>query len=136
MAHAGGRPTLYTPELASRVCHLIATNPIGLKRICAQNADIPSHETIASWKVIYSEFFGQYLAAKDSQATNIVESLWDEMEHGASTTEEIAMLNLKFRFHQWHLSKLAPKQFGDKSENKNEGTINIVVHEDTLKNLK
>ena len=129
-----GRPTLYTPELAARVCHLISTTPIGIKRICAENPDIPTHPTIASWKVTHPDFFTQYLAAKDNQATEVVESLWEEMEQGATTNEEIAMLNLKFRFHQWHLSKLAPKQFGDKKQVTQE--MNINVHERDLQDLK
>jgi hypothetical protein len=134
MAHPGGRPTLYTPELGARVCHLISTIPLGIKRICNANPDIPSHETIASWKVQHPEFFGQYLAAKDNQATEIVESLWEEMEQGVTTNEEIAMLNLKFRFHQWQLSKLAPKQFGDKKQIQQD--MNINVHEQDLQSLK
>lgn len=134
MTHAGGRPTDYTPELAERICALVAAEPHGLKKICAKYDWMPDHQTVKNWRKKYPQFLAQYLEAKELQALEIVDNLWDELEMGCDTTEQIAMLNLKFRFHQWHLSKLAPKQFGDKKEVKQE--MNINVHEQDLAHLK
>ena len=131
---AGGRPTDYTPELATRICQLIASNPISVKRICAKYPELPSQDTVYAWLARYPEFSGQYLDAKEKQALTVADDLWDEIEKVVPVTEEINLFNAKFRFQQWHLSKLAPKQFGDKKENKTE--VNLVIHEDTLKSLK
>ena len=129
-----GRPTDYTPEMAARVCHLIATLPYGIKRICKQNDDIPSHQTISDWKLKYPEFLGHYLVAKESQALEITEMMQDELDNLQANQDDITLFTTKFRYYQWHTSKLAPKQFGDKKEIKQE--MNISVHEDKLKELE
>lgn len=135
MANPVGRPTLYTPELASRICDLIATHPISIKRIVAKYNDLPDDSNIYRWLSKYPEFRSQYLEAKENQAIAVTDSLWDEIEF-ASEKEQLDIYDRKFRFHQWHLSKLAPKQFGDKSEVKSSGTVNVVLHEDRLKELE
>ncbi len=134
MTHAGGRPSDYSPEMAERICRYIASNPIGLKKICALYDDVPHDSTIKEWVGKHSEFRAQYLEAKEAQALLIADALWEEVESIAPITEEINLFNAKFRFHQWHLSKLAPKQFGDKKEIKQD--MNLSVHEQDLAHLK
>lgn len=129
-----GRPTDYTPELAARICHYIATNPISVKKICAKFDDIPTQDTIYTWLAKYQDFSGQYLVAKEAQALIVADELWDKVEAMPAVTEEMGKFDREFRYHQWHLSKLAPKQFGDKKEVKQE--MNINVHEQDLAHLK
>lgn len=130
-----GRPTDYTPELATHICDLIATHPISVKRISSKYDEIPSDQTIFAWLARYPEFSRQYLEAKEKQALCVTDALWDELEL-IQEKEQLDIYDRKFRFHQWHLSKLAPKQFGDKNKNDNTSTVNITLHEDTLKGLK
>ena len=134
MAHPGGRPTDYTPELAAKFCGYVATNALSLKKICAKFDDIPSDTTISVWLAKYPEFRGQYLEAKENQALIIADELWDYVKDVPAITEELNKFDKTFRYHQWHLSKLAPKQFGDKKEIKSETTL--IVHEDALRNLE
>ena len=129
-----GRPTLYTPELAAKVCHAIATNPVGIKRLCKEYPELPSHQTISNWISEKDDFFGQYLIAKERQAFIITEMLSDDIDNVDERPEAISKQTLRFRYYQWQLSKLAPKQFGDKKEIKQE--MNLNVHEQDLQHLK
>ncbi len=129
-----GRPTLYTPELAAKVCHAIATNPIGLKQICLQNAELPCHQTVKNWIAEKDDFFALYLAAKERQASQIAEMVWEMSLEVDERPEAAAKFANIFRTAQWKLSKLAPKQFGDKKEIKTD--MNLNVHEQDLAHLK
>lgn len=134
MAHAGGRPSLYTEELAARICYLIATNAHSVKIIASKFKDIPDDTTIYSWLAKYPEFSRQYLEAKEIQAhiysDTVMDYIWDVDER----PEAIAKANAILNGAKWHLSKLAPKQFGDKKEVKSQVTLD--VHEDRLKELE
>ena len=109
-----GRPTDYNPVIAKRICDLIATHPMSVKRICAQYDDLPAALTIFMWMHRHSEFNSQYLDAKQSQALLIAEDVWDQVHNSDAEQGQIAKANLNWRFHQWHLSKLAPKRFSEK----------------------
>ncbi|MEO6077563.1 MAG: hypothetical protein ABIP54_02140 [Candidatus Andersenbacteria bacterium] len=109
-----GRPTGYTPEMAEKICHAISTSPYGIKRICNSNPELPSHQTIADWRIKHPEFLGLYLVAKANQALEIAEFLWDECMEVDERPEAAAKYANVFRTAQWMTAKLAPKQFGDK----------------------
>lgn len=134
MAHAGGRPTDYTLELANKICLLVSTHPIGLAKLCDKYDDIPSHQTIKTWRREKPEFLALYLVAKEEQALSYVEELSDYIDDVDERPEAISKAMLRFRYYQWQLSKLAPKQFGDKKQVTQE--MNVNVHERDLKELK
>lgn len=129
----GGRPTDYNPEIAKRICDLVATHPYGLKKLHEMYDWMPAVQTIKDWRRAHSEFLSQYLEAKELQGVEITEDLWAQADN-LTSKEECDIFDRKFRFHQWHLSKLAPKQFGDKKEIKQE--MNLNVHESDLAHLK
>jgi len=129
-----GRPTDYTPELAAKICRAIASNALSIKKLCAKYDDFPHHDTINEWLGIYDSFSDQYLVAKEKQAILIADSLWDKVDNLPAITEEMNKFDREFRYQQWHLSKLAPKQFGDKKQIQQE--MNINVHEQDLQALK
>jgi hypothetical protein len=129
-----GRPTDYTPEAAKRFCDYVASNPLSMKDICAKYDDIPHSTTISEWLAKWPDFRSQYLEAKEIQALLIADNVWEKVNDVDERPEAIAKVNLQFKFHQWHLSKLAPKQFGDKKEIKTD--MNLNVHEQDLKHLK
>ena len=134
MAHAGGRPTDYTPELADHICAMLACGTTPLHRLAKQNDTFPAETNIYKWMWKYPEFRQKYLDAKEAQAIliadEIMQCLWDTDER----TEAIAKMNLVLNGAKWHLSKLAPKQFGDKKHVTQD--MNLNVHEQDLANLK
>lgn len=134
MAHPGGRPTDYTPEKAREICAIVADNPMGLRRLCAAFPELPAANTIKLWRRTHPEFMAQYLLAKEEQALSYAEELADCVDEIDERQEAIAKATLRWRVHQWHLSKLAPKLFGDKKHIEQNVTHN--VHEDTLEHLK
>lgn len=131
---AAGRPTDYTPELAAKFCGYVATHSMSMKKLCAKYNELPHSTTISEWLAKWPAFRSLYLEAKEMQALIITDELWDKVESVPAVTEELGKFDREFRFHQWHLSKLAPKQFGDKKEVKSE--MNINVHEQDLAHLK
>jgi hypothetical protein len=109
-----GRPTLYTTELAKRICDLIATTPRGIETMCKEHDWLPDHQTIKNWRAHNQEFFALYLQAKEAQGHAIVDKLWNDADNLTADTAEINRFNAIFRFQQFHLAKLAPKHFSDK----------------------
>ena len=73
--HAGGRPTLYTPELAEQICDLVAEGT-SLRKIC-QDHDLPTRRTILNWMTIYPEFLRQYEAAYKVQLLVVFDEMKD-----------------------------------------------------------
>ncbi len=148
MAHAGGRPTLYTPELGQRICDAIATTTDSLQKICDDNVDFPSKkQTIHVWKLRHSEFNDLYVRAKQNQADLLAEEILEisdfiglDTKVNFKTGEEsldaewVARSRLRVDSRKWIACKLLPKVYGDKSEVKSD--VSVAVHEDRLKDLR
>jgi hypothetical protein len=78
--HAGGRPSLYTPELAKRICELVASNPYGIRKICQMYPELPDETTIHHWRAENTQFFLDYVQARQKQAHLLFECAIDELE--------------------------------------------------------
>lgn len=121
---AGGRPTTYTPELASFVCKMIATHGCGLNKLTKMYEDFPHKSTIYGWLYEHSEFTNQYLEARRLQATVLADSMLDisedintfEDKEGVERIDSgiLGRSKLNYEILKWHASKMAPKIFGDK----------------------
>ena len=70
-----GRPTTYTPELAERICEIVATSRYGLKKLCEMHDFFPDYTTIALWRIRHEKFSHLYLQAKQSQMDVVMEEL-------------------------------------------------------------
>ncbi|HZY36260.1 MAG TPA: hypothetical protein VFE53_06405 [Mucilaginibacter sp.] len=139
-----GRPTDYTPELASLICDRIATHEIGLKRLCAKYDDLPDKVTIYRWINKYPDFRNQYALAKIKQIDVLIDEIVDisdntqgdekVSENGevSCNSEFIARSRLRVDTRKWLASKLVPKLYGDRSVVDNTHTIK---HEDSIKDL-
>lgn len=138
-----GRPDTYDPKVATRICELIATNSAGIKTICKQNPDIPGYDAIYGWILRHPEFAEQYKKARELQqevhVNEMLEIANDESNDMIQTEKgwvgnptSIARAKLKIDTLKWHASKLAPKVYGDKTQQE----ITIMSHEDALKELE
>lgn len=125
-----GRPSQYTPELGYLICERIATNTVGISRLCSMYEDMPVKDTIRLWRFKHPEFSAQYAQAKMHQADLMAEECseiaddatndWMESfdEEGALgwkiNGEHIHRSRLRIDTRKWLASKLLPKQYGDK----------------------
>ena len=116
--HPGERPSLYTPELAARICKLIATHAMGLRRICDKYDDLPNHSTIYEWIFDHPGFADMYMKARKSQA----HLLLDETINVANSDDKddddnLIRINrdkLKVDTYKFTAVRLNPRDYGDK----------------------
>lgn len=124
---ATGRPTGFTQEFADRFSALVATQRKGIRRLCAENPDLPCSETIRLWLHRHETFFAQYARAKTMQADLMEEEIVDISDDDSRDTidgdngpqpnsEWIARSKLRVDTRKWLMSKLAPKKYGEKLE--------------------
>lgn len=126
---AGGRPEIYTDELAVKICTEIACTTLGLKSLCKLHEDFPSHGTIFNWLANKKEFLDLYTRAKEIQAENIADEMLEIADDGSNDFMTIVKGNesyevenkevtnrsrLRIETRKWLLSKLLAKKYGDK----------------------
>lgn len=135
MKNVGGRPTLYTPELAARICELISIEPMSVKKICEKYKDIPGHDTVMAWvhKDLHG-FSGQYYKAKEHQADALADYTWERAQDVEESKDAIAKAALELKFAQWQNARLAPKRWRESTQT--ESKVDVNVHEQDLKALK
>lgn len=122
-----GRPTIYNEELAQRICDLTASSSRGLKILCNEHDDLPVDSVVYQWLAKYPGFSSKYREAKEQQglcySEKVMETIWNVDER----TEAIAKAKLILDASKWHLSKLAPKTFGDRKEEDKVDTTKAVI---------
>jgi hypothetical protein len=72
---SAGRPTDYTPELATAICAEIGLGH-SLRTICKADS-MPCVATIFNWLRLHPEFLEQYTRAKEEQADALAEEMLD-----------------------------------------------------------
>jgi hypothetical protein len=138
-----GRPTIYSEELANRICQIVATNVEGLPTLCNKFDEMPHEDTIKQWRWEKPLFSAKYAEAKRFQAELMAESLEELMrdaekdafhdEHGNRRLDSglLGLARLRVDTRKWQASKLAPKIYGDKQT-----VSTTVTHESTIKDLE
>ena len=76
-----------TPELADRICELVATTTHGLKTLCKMYDELPAQPTILEWRQKYDDFSSNYAKDKMRQAETMVASLEDVADAARTYTE-------------------------------------------------
>lgn len=125
---SGGRPTIYTDELAEKICLAIATHGNGLKTICKDNPEFPCARTIFRWRFQNAKFCHLYNKAKLYQAEILADEIVDiadEISHDVvytkdgtpqCNTEYVNRSRLRIDARKWKASKLEPQRYGDRQE--------------------
>ncbi len=105
-----GRPSLYSDELAERVCEHVAAGG-SIVDLCDENAAMPTWRTVYGWMAKHDTFFQAHARAKLAQmqlrADEIIPLADDE-----SLKPEDRKVRVAAR--QWLLAKLVPATYGDK----------------------
>lgn len=121
-----GRPSIYTEELAEKICAIIATSHKSLRKIC-EGEGMPSVQTILNWLNTNEAFLAQYTRAKEEQADLLVDEMIEIADDGSQdldgfndygkpmeNKEFVNRSKLKVETRKWIASKLKPKRYGEK----------------------
>lgn len=145
-----GCKSIYNQEIADLICMRVATNTLGLSRMCEKYADLPDKSTINEWRFKHPEFASQYAKAKLVQADLLAEETleiaddatndWMESfgENGdvlyKINGEHVARSRLRIDTRKFLAAKLLPKQYGDaaRDDNNNKSPV-LVVYNDKKK---
>lgn len=114
--HPGGRPSLYTGELAGEICQLIAEgNP--LTEICKRD-DMPDYRTVMRWRASNDEFRQMYAIAREDQADTLADEILGiaDAPAVADTPDNVQRDRLRIDSRKWLAAKLRPKRYGEKTE--------------------
>ena len=122
-----GRPTLFTEELASRICAELASG-LKLTEICGPD-DMPSDRTVYRWLASNDQFCQQYARAQAERTSAMAEEIlaiaddgsndWMKRNHGddvawVTNGEALQRSRLRVDARKWLMSKMNPKKYGDK----------------------
>jgi hypothetical protein len=105
----GGRPPIYSEELADAVCERIAADDVGLLEVC-KAPDMPSAATVKKWLRTNEAFAAKYARAKVEQG----------LHHGERVLQAVinepdpARARVLFDAFKWSAAKLAPRVYGDR----------------------
>ena len=129
-----GRPSTYSPELASRLCDKLVEGA-SVREAC-QDADMPAASTIFLWLQKHKEFSEQYARALEARTEAMAEDIlsiaddgsndWMERKNGdeafwVQNGEALQRSRLRVDTRKWLLSKMVPKKYGDKVTNEHTG---------------
>lgn len=122
-----GRPSTYTPQLATIICERIADGE-SLRRICRDEA-MPGKSTVWQWLDAHPEFAAQYARAREMQAEGFFEEIieiaddgrrdYQESEEGAFLVDHDHIQRAKLRVdaRKWVAARMAPKKYGEPARN-------------------
>jgi len=120
-----GRPTIYSKELADKICDAVATSTLGLRKLCKLHPDFPDPDTIFKWRYRYNDFNDQYVKAKQFQADIMAEEIIEIADDGLNDTyvndegqvkvdnDVIQRSRLRVDTRKWIACKLLPKIYGN-----------------------
>ena len=121
----GGRPTIYSEELADLICERIATHTEGTTRLCGMYDDMPEEVTIRQWRFRYAEFSLKFLNAKRMQSELLAESIdevlserhvyYDDKGNERVDTGSVARATAIATGRKWTAARLAPRIYGDRT---------------------
>lgn len=106
----GGRPSLFTKELADEICNRMKAGE-SLKKIC-EDSRMPHRDTVHQWLNDEDKkwFSDKYAKASDTRTEN----KFDEIEEIAKNEPDVARARLMVDTRKWYLSKIVPKKYGEK----------------------
>lgn len=106
------RPSLYTPELAERICELVSIG-VPVHRI-HETPGMPAESTIYLWLASHPEFSEMYARAKDRLADRYAaEVVTIADEANPETMKGIEHARTRMDARKWASGKLAPKKYGE-----------------------
>jgi len=125
----GGRPTIYSEELADDICLRIA-NGSSLNRVC-RSKDMPSKSNVYEWLAKYDGFQDKYREATNQRAEFHFDEMLDIADAVKEETAAVSKAKVQIDTRKWILSRMNPTKYGDKQQVDNissDGSSKITVN--------
>lgn len=132
-----GRPSLYTPEIATVICERLADGE-SLRSIC-RPARMPAERTVRRWALSNQDgFAAQYARAREIGYHCMAEEVISIADDGSNDTvvdengnrrtnfDVVQRSRLRVDARRWFLSKCLPKIYGDKSQIEHSGGMTLL----------
>ena len=146
----GGRPTLYSLEIALEICDRIADGE-SLVKICS-DPKMPKKTAVYEWLLRHKEFADIYARAREDQADTLadeIHAISDELpqqivdDKGKTRYASAYVQWQKNRVdaRKWVAAKLKPKKYSDRiahvGDNEADSiNVNVNIFDEMLKNLE
>jgi len=131
-----GRPSLYSDEIAEKICELTSTSHKSLKTIC-EEVEVPVM-TVLCWLRTNESFSKMYARAKDEQADFLVEEMLEIADDSRQDTlidpetgkkyenkEWTNRSRLRVDARKWVAAKLKPRKYSEKLDLNHSGELAI-----------
>ena len=146
----GGRPTLYSLEIALEICDRIADGE-SLVKICS-DPKMPKKTAVYEWLLRHKEFAEIYARAREDQADTLadeIHAISDELpqqivdDKGKTRYDSAYVQWQKNRVdaRKWVAAKLKPKKYSDRiahvgDQEADSIQVNVNIFDEMLKNLE
>jgi hypothetical protein len=127
-----GRPSIFSPELASLICSRLAEGE-SLRSIC-RDENMPAASTVFGWLATDKAFSEQYTRACEARTNAMAEEILEiaddnsgdaitDPETGAERmdAEFVARSRIRIDTSKWLMARMAPKKYGDKVTQEHSG---------------
>ena len=112
--YGAGRPSLYTPELAQKICERIAAGePIYL--ICKENG-MPSRDSVDRWQSQHPDFAANCARAKRDRADLMAKKHHDVVDKVMVGELPPDVARVALSGLEWQAKVMNPKAYGNKVE--------------------
>lgn len=107
--HPGGRPSLYTEEIADLICEKL-TEGMSLRKIC-QLDGFPKASAVYTWLDKHPEFADKYTRAREVATEDMLEDILEIADHPELDPND---KRIRIDTRKWAMGKLKPKKYGEK----------------------
>lgn len=137
----GGRPTIYSQDLADRICVRLALGE-SIRSICKDDT-MPAQSQIYAWLQRHPEFQEQYTRAREEQAESHADEIVDIADETPALVEVkddkgnvvdikldsafIAWQKQRIDARKWNAAKQRPKKYGDRVTHGGDDESPVVV---------
>ena len=95
-----GRPSIYTPELAARICARLSEG-MTLREVCRQDG-MPDESTVRDWAQTNAEFSPQYARAREIAYHCMMDELLEIADDGTNDwMERNGKVNCRCKLSPW-----------------------------------
>ena len=120
-----GRPTSYTPDLATEICHQLAEGET-LLSITAK-AEMPSYRAIMEWLDKYPDFAHNYARARDKQADFYADRVGDLSKEVLQNPKDSNAYRVAGDLLKWQAMIRAPRRYSERMHQVMEHTGGVAV---------